>query len=340
MSFQHAAVTKGLMIGCAASSIIASIFDVKHYLHLQLSPHLARHHQYWRLLVHHLAFSSSSELLLAEILLYNISIPIERIFGSSKFVGFCLTSLLTSTILEFGSLLVFNHFGLNVLPSGPLTLVFSILYQFSRLIPRAYTFRIFGVTLTNKIFAYILALQLAISQPPGSAVAAFIGIISGQLYQSDILGLKAVRLPFKIRRLAKRYLLPLIGSTKPPRLSNRALPDDTQRPRRTVLRPSQENTETVTTAAPSPSPDQADSQQDIQHPGVGNTGHSVVREWVDELTGRTERAAAGLRVPSETEISQLISMFPDLRREDIVGALQRSPNIEAAVDTLLSSHTQ
>ncbi|KAL5527445.1 hypothetical protein ACEPAG_6236 [Sanghuangporus baumii] len=325
MSFQHAAVTKGLMIGCAVSSIVASIFDVKHYLHLQLSPHLARHHQYWRLLIHHLAFSNSSELLLAEILLYNVSIPIERIFGSSKFSGFCLTSLLTSTILEFGSLLVFNHFGLNVLPSGPITLVFSILYQFSRLIPRAYTFRILGVTLTNKIFTYILALQLVISQPPGSAVAAFIGIISGQLYQSDILGLKAVRLPFMIRRLAKRYLLPLIGSTKPPRLSNRALPDHTQRLRRTILRPSQENTETVTTAAPSPSPD--------------HTGHSVVREWVDELTGRTERAAAGLRVPSETEISQVTSMFPDLRREDIVGALQRSPNIEAAVDTLLSSHT-
>lgn len=49
----------------------------------------------------------------------------------------------------------------------------------------------------------------------------------------------------------------------------------------------------------------------------------MVREWVDELTGRTERAAAGLRVPSEAEISQLTSIFPDLRREDIVGALQR-----------------
>ena len=48
-----------------------------------------------------------------------------------------------------------------------------------------------------------------------------------------------------------------------------------------------------------------------------------MREWVDELTGRTERVAAGLRVPSEAEINQLTSMFPDLRREDIVGALQR-----------------
>lgn len=49
----------------------------------------------------------------------------------------------------------------------------------------------------------------------------------------------------------------------------------------------------------------------------------MMREWVDELTGRTDRAATGLRVPGEAEISQLMSMFPDMRREDVVGALQR-----------------
>ena len=87
-----------------------------------------------------------------------------------------------------------------------------------------------------------------------------------------------------------------------------------------------------------------------------------MREWVDELTGRSDRAASGLRVPAESEISQLMSMFPDMRREDVVGALQRrcevrlvsvvrrrltrnnenlsfSPNIETAVETLLASHT-
>lgn len=75
--------------------------------------------------------------------------------------AFCFSSTLTSTILEFGSLLIFNRFGLNVLPSGPYTLIFSILYQFSRLVPQAYSFRIFGVTVTNKVFMYILALQVS-----------------------------------------------------------------------------------------------------------------------------------------------------------------------------------
>jgi hypothetical protein len=52
-------------------------------------------------------------------------------------------------------------------------------------------------------------------------------------------------------------------------------------------------------------------------------GPSVVREWVNELTGRVDRASTGIRVPTEAEISQLTSIFPDLQRDVIVAALQR-----------------
>lgn len=74
--------------------------------------------------------------------------------------SFAVVTALTSTILEFVALLVFNRLGLNLLPSGPTALTFSILYQFFRLVPSAYTFKIFGVSLTNKIFMYIVALQV------------------------------------------------------------------------------------------------------------------------------------------------------------------------------------
>ena len=50
---------------------------------------------------------------------------------------------------------------------------------------------------------------------------------------------------------------------------------------------------------------------------------SVMREWVDEFTGRVDRANAGLRVPTDMEIAQLTIMFPALEREVVVGALQR-----------------
>lgn len=62
-----------------------------------------------------------------------------------------------------------------------------------------------------------------------------------------------------------------------------------------------------------------------------------MREWVNELTGRNEQGTTGVRVPSDDEITQLTTMFPNMQRAVIVGALQRSPNIESAVELLLAS---
>lgn len=103
------------MLGIALTSVAAGIFDLKHYLNLQLVPHISKHHQvrhtvlpavkiqftltvplkYWRLLVYHLVCGSSSDLLLVETYLYNVSICVERAFGSVKYAvcpssSFCL----------------------------------------------------------------------------------------------------------------------------------------------------------------------------------------------------------------------------------------------------------
>lgn len=43
---------------------------------------------------------------------------------------------------------------------GPSTLLFSILYQYYRIVPQVYTYRIFGVPLNNKSVLYFLALQV------------------------------------------------------------------------------------------------------------------------------------------------------------------------------------
>jgi len=64
-------------------------------------------------------------------------------------------------------------------------------------------------------------------------------------------------------------------------------------------------------------------------------GRSVMNQWVNELTG--QGAAEGIRVPTEAEINQAVAMFPDVPRESIILALQRSPDIEHAVETLLGS---
>ncbi|EPQ58968.1 hypothetical protein GLOTRDRAFT_113815 [Gloeophyllum trabeum ATCC 11539] len=316
MSFEHAPVTKGLMLGCALASIVAGVFDVKHYLHLQLVPHLSRYHQYWRLFGHHVAYSNSSDLFLAEIILYNVSVPVERAFGSVKFASFAVMSTLVATIIEFASLLIFHRFGFNYIHSGPTALIFSILYQYSRLIPSVYQFRMFGIPLSNKSYPYLLALQLAILHYPSSVAVAIIGILAGQIYRSDLASLKSYRLPAVVVRLSSRYVLPLIGSTRPPRRSHLAFPDERPNPVRTVRLSTAED-EVVTTAPTAPP-----ETPSTEPTGDGNN-RSVVREWVNELTGRADRASAGLRVPSETEIANLTNIFPDLQRDVIVAALQR-----------------
>ncbi|KDQ29626.1 hypothetical protein PLEOSDRAFT_50529 [Pleurotus ostreatus PC15] len=318
MSFEHAPVSKGLIVGCALSSITVGLFDVKHYFHLQLVPHLSRHHQYWRLGLHHFAFSNSSDLFLAVLILYSTGVVIERRFGSIKFASFILASLFVSTILEFVTLILFHRVGLNYIPSGPSALVFNILYQYSRSVPFVYQFRIFGIPLNNKSFTYVLALQLALSHLPGSGASALIGVLTGILYRSDIANLKAYRVSPQVVLFARNYLRPLIGTTRPQRRSNLALPDGVattpvvgaSNSAETLLRE-----EVVTTARRS---DASPSSE-----AAATTGPSVMREWVNELTGRTDRANAGIRVPTDAEVVQVSTMFPDLDRDVIVGALQR-----------------
>ncbi|KAA1466556.1 hypothetical protein DENSPDRAFT_831407 [Dentipellis sp. KUC8613] len=313
------------MMAGAVTSIVVAIFDVKHFLHLQLVPHLSRHHQYWRLFVHHLAYSSSSELFVWELLLYNAGVHIERLFGSVKFASFALMTTLVSTILEFLSLLAFQRLGFNFIPAGPTTFIFSLLYQYSRLVPSAYGFRVFGVIVNDKIFSYVLAFQLALSQPWSTTIVALIGLLSGALYRSDLVSLKTYRLPPWFVRTSSRILLPLVGTTRGPRRTNRALPEN-----RVVV----DEGEVVTTARPSRQTAAAATAAGAAG-GPGRT--SVMREWVNELTGRAERASTGLRIPPEAEITQLMAMFPDVQRDVVVAALQRSSNIEGAVETLLSA---
>ncbi|KAI0053710.1 hypothetical protein FA95DRAFT_1552211 [Auriscalpium vulgare] len=315
MSFQHAPITKGLMITCAVTSFVVAVFDVKHYFHLPLVPHLSRHHQYWRLLTHNITYSNSSELFVWEMLMFNLGVSIERQFGGVKYASYLVISTVLSTALELVTLLAFHQLGFNSIPAGPTALVFSLLYQYTRIVPVIYHFRIFGVTLSNNVFFYVLALQLAIGQSWATATVSLIGVLSGALYRADIASLKSYRLPPWIIRLSSRYLLPAVGDLRAPRRTNRALPDEPSAP------PSQFEDEVVTTARTPPAPMPAETPDGDET--EARPGGSVMREWVNELTGRTERASTGLRVPTDAEITHLTSMFADVPREVVVGALQR-----------------
>ena len=87
-------------MGLGVGTLMAALFDVRHYFHLQLIPHISRDHQvreplssisqqdtercfkYWRLLTSPFVLGDSSDLVVMELVLYEVSVQIERAFGT------------------------------------------------------------------------------------------------------------------------------------------------------------------------------------------------------------------------------------------------------------------
>ncbi|KAI0638461.1 hypothetical protein C8Q77DRAFT_1215258 [Trametes polyzona] len=341
MSFENASVTKGLMFGIALTSVAAGIFDLKHYLNLQLVPHISKHHQYWRLLVHQLVCGSSSDLTLVELFLYNASILIERAFGSVKYASFLVISAVTTMLISFVALLVAQLTPVtgtlfNNIPPGPVAILMTVLYQYMRIVPPAYHFRIFGVGMSDKIWVYAIAAQLAISQFPAKLLPTAVGLLAGYIYRSDFLQLKGWRISTRVVRFAEGWIMPLLGEAQPLRRTNRVLPEP-----RAQTEPQIDPDEVVTTArvprprrtptarppilASVPAPNGTSGTAEDDQP-TGPTGGGVVRQWMSELASGARpvpRGGGTVRAPSETEITILTGMFPDLEREVVLGVLQR-----------------
>lgn len=202
MSFTNAPVTRSLVYGLIGLSIAASLLDIKHYFYILVDLHLWRFHQTWRAMIYQLCYTNSSEVLFAVMTLYNMR-SIERLWGPRKyatfvFVTFLLTSILSPLMLAFVlrplSLGLFNY-----LPAGPTPIIFAMLAQYHAMIPHIYKYRLAtsmsqspgdqfqGLTFSDKTYRYLLALQLALFQWPGSLFGASIGWIVGYAWRMEVL---------------------------------------------------------------------------------------------------------------------------------------------------------
>ena len=52
----------------------------------------------------------------------------------------------------------------NNIPAGPIAIIFAVLYQYMRLVPPAYHFKVFGVGMSDKIWVYAIAIQVCEEQ--------------------------------------------------------------------------------------------------------------------------------------------------------------------------------
>jgi len=118
-------------------------------------------------------------------------------------------TFLLSTALETVLLFMFSEIKHS---SGPYCFVFACFVQFSLDIPAAYRFRICGMNSNDKLFPYIVGLQLLFSNFPASFLAACCGVASGLIYRLERLKLKKFQFPAVVNSLAARFFLPLLRS--------------------------------------------------------------------------------------------------------------------------------
>ncbi|KAK3489703.1 hypothetical protein B0T13DRAFT_91155 [Neurospora crassa] len=204
MSFTDAPVTKALVLGLVGLSIAASVFDIKHYFYISIGTHFLRYGQLWRMLTYQLCYTNSSEVLFGAMSLYHMRM-VERFWGSRKYASFILLAGLFTAIIPPIFLTVVLRplsFGvLDYIPAGPTPILFAILAQYHAMIPQIYKYKVAlsanspsnasddtsGFIFSDKSTRYLMALQLALFQWPGSLLGAVIGWAVGYLWRNDLL---------------------------------------------------------------------------------------------------------------------------------------------------------
>jgi hypothetical protein len=114
------------------------------------------------------------------------------------FVCYSLTAILSPILLALVLRpLSFNTF--NYLPAGLTPVIFALLAQYHAAIPYEYKYRMavsssppenapfVGLTFSDKSYTYLIALQLSLSQFPGSLLSAAIGWVVGYVWRNDML---------------------------------------------------------------------------------------------------------------------------------------------------------
>ncbi|KAM0128929.1 hypothetical protein ACHAPC_006482 [Botrytis cinerea] len=127
---------------------------------------------------------------------------VERLWGSRRFasfliLSFCFTSIISPVLLIL--LRPLSLYVINYLPAGPTALIFAILAQYHAVIPHQYKYKVaatsapmteenfVGVTFSDKSYIYLPAIQLGLSQFPGSLISAMVGWIIGYCWRNDVL---------------------------------------------------------------------------------------------------------------------------------------------------------
>lgn len=209
--FHNAPCTKLVIIATAGISVLNGVLKSPPRL-LTIFDILDRPSRIVRLFVQPWTYYSAGELLFGTILLYLFRV-FERHWGTPKFTGYAFISCMSSILVHFALFIVFKPLPFAQLRPGPYGLIFSLLWRYAIEIPPISKFTIFGISMTDKIFIYALALQLLLSSPPSSTAAGISGLLGGMLASSQLLRLEKFRFPTFLQKLCHNYIRPLLQSS-------------------------------------------------------------------------------------------------------------------------------
>jgi len=309
-------VTKFVMLLTLICSLLFSNLQLKHQLVLRLQNWF----QVWRLVSHHTFFDSLPQTLFGSLLIYNFRL-FERQMGSAKFAMFTSLAWLFTTLLQLGALVVLPYES----SPGPYYFIFSCFVLFYSDIPMTYPFRICGMKANDKLFTYILGLQLMFSDFPHSFISSICGILAGMIYRSNALQLSKYQFPSQIRNFFRRFVLPLFQSTN--NSSNRT-PVPTSIGGR--INPAVTRTQLVQALLQT----QLQQQQQQHQQQQQQQGSSFVATEFENFLSQNDQAQTSSRPPDEEAISVLTGM--GFSRQDALQALQSTNNdVQLATNLLL-----
>ncbi|KAK9472453.1 uncharacterized protein V1510DRAFT_417557 [Dipodascopsis tothii] len=218
--FQNAPVSQLAIAFSAGASTVVAIFGIKHYFVLQLVPHVWGWGQWWRLLLWQTVFLNESEVLFGALVFYNLRV-IERLVGSRKFASLLILACVYTGVavpLLCAVLRVVTPLRANYVPPGPTAVLFALLAAYHDYVPSVYKFHLRSVfappvtddddagsanstaggstvVIADKIFVYVLAAHLALSQFPANLMPALVGWSLGLLWTHGMLPGRAWRVP-------------------------------------------------------------------------------------------------------------------------------------------------
>lgn len=109
--------------------------------------------------------------------------------GSSKYGAYVLFITAVGNALQRLSLLALQ----KASATGPYPLLFANLVGFALEVPPLQTFSVLGIDMSDKMFVYILGIQLLLAAGSRSITAGLCGLVVGLLYHLDLFGLQSLR---------------------------------------------------------------------------------------------------------------------------------------------------